>query len=59
MAHLDRNSADGSAIRQSSGPQSEQWVVHRGLITKLYMEDNLPLKSVIEYMNDHLGFKAR
>jgi hypothetical protein len=44
--------------RQSSGPKADEWEVHRELITKLYMNDSLSLKSVTEYMISHHGFNA-
>lgn len=37
---------------------AEQWNVHRGLITRLYREQDLPLREVVQIMESKYNFKA-
>jgi hypothetical protein len=37
---------------------AEDWAVHRGLITRLYRDMNLPLKEVAKILETDYHFKA-
>jgi hypothetical protein len=54
---------DSIALRGLSGagrqpPSPEAWVAVKEIVRRLYVEDELPLREVKMYLEEHHGFKA-
>ena len=47
-----------SRVTTTAGPSAQEWESHRGTITRLYLEEDLPLPEVSVIMEHQYKFKA-